>query len=60
MTKADRMRIYEKRVQNSRDLEAEMKERVSRGLGTMEGMLRAKAARLEAEIDLLREQAAAD
>jgi outer membrane protein TolC len=54
-TSIDRIRIREERVKNFRDLENEIKQRHKAGQVTNDKILVAKAARLQAEIELLRE-----
>ena len=54
-TSAERIQIHEDRVQNFRALENAVKQRHKAGQATIDEMLVAKAARLEAEIELLRE-----
>jgi hypothetical protein len=54
-TSIDRIRILEDRVKNFRDLENELKQLHKVGRLTDDKLLVAKAARLKAEIELLRE-----
>ena len=50
------MTLYQKRLDNMRALEDTVKKRYEAGQSTLESKLSATAARLQAEIDLLREQ----
>ncbi len=54
-TKKQRVAIYQKRIDNMRELEDSVKRRLDNGLATPESLLSATAARLQAEIDLVRE-----
>lgn len=55
-TKKQRVAIYQKRIDNMRELEASLKLQYENGIATPESLLLATAARLQAEIDLAREQ----
>ena len=55
-SKAERIAAHEKRLDNYRELEKLMMARHAVGASTTEDGLMAKAARLRAEIELLREQ----
>jgi hypothetical protein len=52
--------LFEKRLENFRQLEEVMKKRIAGGVAEWADMLATKAERLGAEIDLLREQARTD
>jgi len=54
-TNAERIRIRKEQVKNFREIENEVKRLFNVGRATNDEMLIAKAARLEAEINLLRE-----
>ena len=55
-TKEQRLTLYQKRLDNMRALEDTVKKRYEAGQSTLESKLSATAARLQAEIDPLREQ----
>jgi outer membrane protein TolC len=55
-TKEQRLTLYQERLDNMRALEDAVKKRYEAGQSTLESKLSATAARLQAEIDLLREQ----
>lgn len=55
-TKNRRVEIFMKRIDNMRELENSVKLQFENGLATNESYLAATAARLQAEIDLIREQ----
>ena len=55
-TKKDRLKILQKRVENMRRYEESEKLRHRSGVGPLDSMLLATAARLQAEIDLSREK----
>ena len=55
-TKEQRLTLYQKRLDNMRALEDMVKKRYEAGQITLDSTLSARAARLQAEIDLLREQ----
>lgn len=59
-TNAERIRIHEKRVKNLRQLEDSVKDRHAAGTAGVRQVLTAKAARLKAEVELLRAQATDD
>jgi outer membrane protein TolC len=59
-TKEERIRIHEKRLENSRNLENLVEHQHAAAAVAIDQVLVAKAARLQAEIDLLRAQAARD
>lgn len=51
-----RLKLYRERLNNMRKLEDAVKQRFEVGAGTLESTLSTTAARLQAKIDLLREQ----
>ena len=53
-TKEQRLLLYQKRIENMRALEDTIKRRYENGRSSLESALSATAARLQAEIDLLR------
>lgn len=57
-TKSERIELCKKRLDNLRKLESVTAQRFSSGTGKIQAKLSAKAARLQAEIDCLREQSA--
>ena len=59
-TREERVQIHERRVKNWRDLESLTRQDFAAGTATPKEMLVAKAARLKAEIELLREKTAND
>ena len=59
-SKQARIEVFEKRLENFRELEEVMKRGVDSGVAEFDDMLLTKAERLRAEIDLLKEQARED
>lgn len=59
-TREDRVRIREERLKTARELESVSKHQYEAAAAPRDSWLEAKAGRLQAEIDLLREQAARD
>ena len=59
-SKQARIEVFEKRLENFRELEEVMKRGVDSGVAGLDDMLLTKAERLRAEIDLLKEQARED
>ena len=59
-TKEQRLAIFQKRIDNMRELEDSVKLQNENGLATPESLLAATAARLQAEIDLVRERGGDD
>ena len=55
-SKQARIDVFEKRLENCRELEEVMKRRIAGGVAGWADMLLTKAERLRAEIDLLRER----
>ena len=55
-TKAERLALFQKRIDNMRFLEDSVKQRYEAGITLPENFFAATAARLQAEIDLAKEQ----
>ena len=55
-TKEQRLTLYQMRIENMRAIEDTVKRRYENGRSSLESVLSATAARLQAEIDLLRAQ----
>ena len=59
-TKAERIQIFEKQLDNMRELEAANAQRFEAGVATFNQLLESKAARIRAQIKLLREKDSQD